>query len=101
MNRRQTLPLETLDRLITLLQAIRENIAQWMCLDDLLFKGLGLKDYKTFIGIARVYEKDIMAIKHFRLIPSVIDVCICVLWLLFSHFLINFKIRSYSKEVTL
>jgi hypothetical protein len=46
-----------LDRLITLRQAIRENTAQWMYLEDLLFEGMTLKDYGTFIGIARVYDK--------------------------------------------
>jgi hypothetical protein len=45
---------KTLDQLITLRQAIRENTAQWMCLEDLLFEGMDLKDYETFIGIARV-----------------------------------------------
>lgn len=57
MNPDQPAKWKTLDRLITLRQAIRENTAQWMCLEDLLFEGMTLKDYDTFIGIARVYDK--------------------------------------------
>jgi hypothetical protein len=57
MNRGQTCPLETLDRLITLRQAIRENTAQWMSLEDLLFEGMSEMDYEAFIGIARVYDE--------------------------------------------
>jgi hypothetical protein len=48
---------KTLDRLLIFRQALRENTAQWMCLEDMLHENMSQKEFETFIGIARVYDK--------------------------------------------
>jgi hypothetical protein len=46
-----------LDRLQIFRQAISENSAQGMGLKDLLHVNMSQKEFETFIGIARVYDK--------------------------------------------
>lgn len=48
---------KTLQKLITFRQAIRENNAQWMALDDLLKENITEKEFKDFINTARVFDK--------------------------------------------
>lgn len=48
---------KTIGRLITLRQAVRENTAQWMGLDDLLKENISFKDYQKFIRTARVFDE--------------------------------------------
>lgn len=48
---------KTLNKLITFRQAIRENNAQWMALDDLLKENITEREFVQFINTARVFDK--------------------------------------------
>lgn len=48
---------KTLERLTTFRQAIRENYAQGMGLDDLLHENISFSTFKEFMKVSRVFDK--------------------------------------------
>ncbi|MFZ1806374.1 MAG: hypothetical protein WAU36_04085 [Cyclobacteriaceae bacterium] len=57
MNPEKPAKWKTLERLITFRQALRENTAQGMGLDDLLNENISEGGFTEFITVARMYDK--------------------------------------------